>query len=249
MYFMNTHYIFRSLLVALLIAIMGADVCYGQYGRYNFTSSLGFGSARPLGQFSSMDADLPSSGGAASGFTVDFESRTFLSKPANLGTVFMVKNQFNGLSSGFIKDAAGGVYNISYGSWSLNGYLVGAFYDYKEPSNQYLSIQPKLLFGLLTATDPSMHYYYRGKLYYSKYEAEALAFSSLLGLDVSCDIGRIHLQASYDFLLAKPTFNPTTFDWISYSSDVYSYAQKMRTYSFKVSLGYNFGKRPNVNKS
>lgn len=246
---MNKIYTLRSLLVALIFAIISPDDCYGQYGRYNFTSSLGIGSARPLGQFSAIDADLPSSGGATSGFTVDYEFRTFLSKPYNLGSVFILKNQFNDLSSAYIKDAAGGFYNISYGSWSLNGYLVGAFYDYKEQANQYLSIQPKLLFGLLTATDPSMHYYNRGKLYYSKYEAEALAFASLLGIDISCDIGRLHLQASYDFLLAKPTFNPTVFDWSSYTSDIYSYSQKMRTYSFKVSLGYNFGKRLTVNKS
>lgn len=232
----------RLVFVAFMFAINSSRFVSAQNHKYISTSSLGIGSAKPLGSFGAIDADKEGSGGAASGFTIDYEYKIRLRKPTGFGAVLLLKNQFNDLSPEFISDAASGYYNISSGSWSLDGYMAGAFYSISDKSDSRSSIQPKLLFGLLNASDPSMYYYYRGKLLYSKYEATSLAFASLLGFDVAYDYGRLHLQTSFDFLMSKPTFNVRFDDWINYTIDYYSYAQKMRTYSLKFSLGYNFGK-------
>lgn len=205
--------------------------------------SISFGASEPLGAFSSVDADLLESGGALSGSTLDLELKSLITKNGKIGIVSMLKSQKNALSKDFLNSLTGGFYKTLSTSWKLNGYMVGAYYNlYQKRNKANFFVQPKLLFGLLSATSPEIDFYLGGDLALTKFAAVGRTFATMPGFDIGWDFGRFKIQAQYDFLLAKPTFNSEWFDWDSYASDIESFSQKMRTYSGKISIGYNFGK-------
>jgi len=209
--------------------------------QYNFSVSVALGTATPLGDFGSLDADNVNAGGAAGGSCLDLELKGLIPNAKGIGTIFMLKTQANGVSTKYLDDAGFTGQDFTVGAWSLQGYMGGVFYDYR--TSEKFFIQPKLMFGALTATSPYYDLYVFDDLIYSQNSATATALSSLLGVDFGIDLGRFRLQGQYDFIFAKPTFNVVAEDYLMNTEDTYSVTQRMRTYNVKLSVGYNFGKR------
>lgn len=232
----------RTLKTILLISGWSMSIWALRAQQYQSSVSLSFGLATPLGSFGSADADLPESGGADIGRSIDVEFKSYINSSKTIGLITMFKNQSNSLSYSYIQDLSANIFDIYHSSWNLNGYMAGAFYNYRQKNRKNYFIQPKMLVGLLSASTPSLSCYLGNELYLTRYRATSKTFAVLPGLDLGWEVGRFRLQVQYDFLFSKPYFNTEWFDWNTYSSDIESFSQKMRTYSLKFSLGYNFGK-------
>jgi|GEM_PF-4834448 hypothetical protein len=233
----------KTITIPFVLAFLAASTVQTTFAQeYNFSVSVGLGTATPLGEFASQDADKESSGGAIGGSCFDIELKGLIPNAKGLGSIFMLKNQVNSVGKNYLDDAGVTAFDeYSVGSWVLSGYMGGAFYEYR--TSEKFFIQPKLMVGALTAKTPSINLFGGNDLLVSQNPASSTVFSSLLGIDFGVDLGRFRLQGQYDFMFAKPTFNVVVEDYIFNTEEVYSFSQRMRTYNVKFSVGYNFGKR------
>jgi hypothetical protein len=230
----------------IILPIVMMALCVTSYHpilaqNYNHSVSVGIGTATPLGDFGSLDVDNENAGGATGGSCLDLELKSLIPNANGIGAIFMLKTQANAVSKKFMSDAGLSEDEYTVGAWSLQGYMGGAFYEFR--SSEKFFVQPKIMIGALTARSPYYDIYLLDELIFTRNSATATAFSSLLGIDFGVDLGRFRLQGQYDFMFAKPTFNGVDEDYIMNTEDIYSLTQKMRTYNVKFSIGYNFGKR------
>ena len=118
----------QKLSILVLMSLFSKSAAAQQY---NFSVSVGLGTATPLGDFGSLDADNVNAGGAAGGSCLDLELKGLIPNTKGIGTIFMLKTQANGVSKKYLDDAGFADQDYVVGAWSLQGYMGGAFYEFR----------------------------------------------------------------------------------------------------------------------
>ena len=205
---------------------------------FKHSVSLSFGTATPLNDFASTDLNNSNAGGASNGLCIDLEYKGFLFHD-KIGVLALIKNQFNGVDKDYIALQTPPNMTSNVTSWSLGGYMAGAFYDVKFGEKGF--VHPKFAFGILDANSPEWKIENNGSTLATLQSANSIAFSTLFGADFGWNLGNFKLQAQYDFILANPQFNTKAVDGSGTVISTGTINQKMQTYNVKLAIGYNFG--------
>jgi len=205
---------------------------------FKHSVSLSFGAATPLNDFASTDLNNANAGGASNGLCIDLEYKGFLFHD-KIGVLALIKNQFNGVDKDYIALQTPPNMISTVTTWSLSGYMAGAFYEVKVGEKGF--IHPKVAFGILDANTPEWKIENNGAIMAKLESANGIAFSSLFGADFGWNLGNFKLQAQYDFILANPQFNTRAVDGSGALIGTSTINQKMQTYNVKLAVGYNFG--------
>lgn len=205
---------------------------------FKHSVSLSFGTATPLNDFASTDLNNANAGGASNGLCIDLEYKGFLFHD-KIGVLALIKNQFNGVDKDYIALQTPPNMISTVTTWSLSGYMAGAFYEVKVGEKGF--IHPKVAFGILDANTPEWKIENNGAIMAKLESANGIAFSSLFGADFGWNLGNFKLQAQYDFILANPQFNTRAVDGSGALIGTSTINQKMQTYNVKLAVGYNFG--------
>lgn len=224
----------------LLISALSVSSIFAQ--SMGSTISLTVGSATALGDFGSQDADASNAGGAGSGLTFDLAAKVDgTPKYKNFGFNILLKLQVNPIGQDFADDFVAGFpagTTASFGAYMLTGYMIGTHYNWKLSDK--FAVQPKVLIGSMDAKSPQFDVSFLGNKFAEIAAGEASTFTTLLGADLVYDIGKIRLQAGYDFVIANPKYDVKFIDVSSGTTDSYVWDQSLRTYNFSVGLGYHF---------
>ncbi len=236
------------LLTTLLVFFTAA--AFGQYESRKGYAGFSIGASVPSGDFASISEKLEGAGYAKKGVALNLNFAYRIASNFGVTALLMIQsNKYD--EDAFLKSlntvSQSNTNQVKYtsvdaDSWGLSGFLVGGFISAPLDNRGKLILEPRALFGLLTAVSPRIRGTYRGSFSTGWIEQQlgaGIAFGFSLGGGFRFNASdRIALILNADYLKTSPKFFDVAINQSNGQDLVISFQKKIEVVN--VTLGFAF---------